>query len=172
MSLCLFITRADSGLRHALKAAISPSFAATQIGGSPCVGWSVLTKNEGFVELRLRLGDSLDRSEPEPASSSPVRRESFLGGEFTFLIGGGPKSSSSSSISGGRRQVSMPELRAAAFLDGEAGGDAGGGDCDGAGALEGGGEVCLVSVSTSIQDNCAMAMSETSAVIKSPPVVL
>lgn len=160
VSLCLFMQRAVSRLRCCLKAARSPSLAACQIGGSPRAGWSVLMKKEGLVDCRgPRWGDSFDRSDPEPASSSAPRLDSLRGGEETWR--GGAKSSSSSTV-GGLRQLSIEELRAPAVCEGErcntAVAAAGAADGGGEDTCAAGGAMSFVSVRTSIQDTEAMSV--------------
>lgn len=68
------------------------------------MGWSVLMKKEGLTEWRC-LGDSFDRSEPEPASSSPLRRDSLRGGDCGLR----EEPNSSSSAMGGLMQESIEE---------------------------------------------------------------
>lgn len=128
------------------------------------MAWSV--KNEGFdailvsrapFESRERRGESLDLSEPDPASSSVVRRESFRGGAWPAREG----RSSLSSISGGRKHVNAPPLEERPD-DPERCGERGGvpGDAEaaaGTGDDEGGGDVSLVSESTSIHETVDMS---------------
>lgn len=66
----------------------------------------MLMKKEGLTEWRC-LGDSFDRSDPEPASSSPLRRDSLRGGDCGLRDPEEPNSSSSTM--GGLMQESIEE---------------------------------------------------------------